>query len=219
MSIKRPRAAGVLLHVTSLPDSSGIGDLGPGADRFLDWARDAGASLWQILPLGPTAAGHSPYGGSSAFAGNPVLISPELLARDGLLPPGDLTEAPAFPSGEVDHDAKVALLGGARALLYPVQSPESFGLVLAEAMACGTPVAALDCGPVSELVDSGVTGAVFASVDALVAGLPAVLALDRARVRETAVARFGVAQMVDGYLGVYSQLHDLAARGLRAPGR
>ena len=91
-----------------------------------------------------------------------------------------------------------ALLGGARALLYPVQAGEPFGLVLAEAMACGTPVAALDRGAVREIVDDGVTGGVFGSAEALVAGLPRVLdALDRAQVRATAVARFGADRMVD----------------------
>lgn len=109
-------------------------------------------------------------------------------------------------AGEVDHAAKVRLLGGARALLYPVQSPESFGLVLTEAMSCGTPVAALDCGPVAEIVSQGVTGGVFSSVDALIAGLPSVLALDRAAVRRTAVDRFGAARMVDGYCAVYAKL-------------
>jgi glycosyltransferase involved in cell wall biosynthesis len=67
--------------------------------------------------------------------------------------------------GEVDFDAKVKLFGGARALLYPVQAGEPFGLVLAEAMACGTPVAALDRGAVRELVDDGVTGGVFGDID------------------------------------------------------
>lgn len=109
-------------------------------------------------------------------------------------------------AGEVDHAAKVALLGGARALLYPVQSPESFGLVLAEAMACGTPAAALDCGPVAEIVEHGVSGGVFPSIPALVDGLPAILRLDRAAVRRHAVARFGVDQMVEGYLRVYARL-------------
>ena len=91
---------------------------------------------------------------------------------------------------------RCALLGGARALLYPVQSGEPFGLVLAEAAACGTPVAALRRGAVSELVDD-VTGEAFDSLDALVAGLPRVLALDRAAVRARAVERFGIPRMVD----------------------
>src|SRR6185437_12825835 len=81
--------------------------------------------------------------------------------------------------GEADHDEKVRLFGGARALLYPVQAGEPFGLVLAEAMACGTPVAALDRGAVREVVEDGVTGIVFDSEDAMAAGLPGVFALDR----------------------------------------
>ena len=108
--------------------------------------------------------------------------------------------------GEVAHDAKVALLGGARALLYPVQAGEPFGLVLAEAIACGTPVAAIDAGAVREVVDDGVTGGVFASLDALVEGLPRVLALDRAAVRARAAARFGADRMVDAYIEVYRHL-------------
>lgn len=112
--------------------------------------------------------------------------------------------------GEVDQVAKVPLLGGARALLYPVQSGEPFGLVLAEAMACGTPVVALDCGAVGEIVDDRATGCVFTSLDALVEGLPRVLALDRSQVRALAVERFGVDRMVDAYVDVYSRL--VAAR-------
>jgi glycosyltransferase involved in cell wall biosynthesis len=113
-------------------------------------------------------------------------------------------------AGEVDHAGKVQLLGGARALLYPVQTGEPFGLVLTEAMACGTPVAALDRGAVRELVDDGVTGGVFDSVDALVAGLPGVLALDRGTVRQRALERFGPDRMVDAYVDAYS--HLVAAR-------
>ena len=96
--------------------------------------------------------------------------------------------------------------GGARALLYPVQEGEPFGLVLAEAMACGTPVAALDRGAVGELVDDGVTGAVVDSIDALVAALPRVRALDRTRVRTRAVERFGPERLVSSYLDVYGRL-------------
>jgi glycosyltransferase involved in cell wall biosynthesis len=105
--------------------------------------------------------------------------------------------------GEVDFDTKVKLFGGARALLYPVQSGEPFGLVLAEAMACGTPVAALDRGAVSEVVDQGVTGRVFGDLDEMVNGLDAVLSLDRRRVHEQAAARFGVLPMVDGYVRAF----------------
>jgi 4-alpha-glucanotransferase len=79
------RGAGVLLHPTSLPGSFGIGDLGPVAFEWVDVLAAAGQSWWQILPLGPTGYGDSPYQCFSAFAGNPYLISPEILARDGLL--------------------------------------------------------------------------------------------------------------------------------------
>lgn len=85
-----PRSGGILLHPTSLPGPFGIGDLGPTAHDFVDWLRTAGCKLWQILPLGPTGYGDSPYQCFSAFAGNPFLISPELLVQDGLLSDADL---------------------------------------------------------------------------------------------------------------------------------
>jgi glycosyltransferase involved in cell wall biosynthesis len=109
-------------------------------------------------------------------------------------------------AGEADYPAKVKLFGGARALLYPLQSGEPFGLVLAEAMACGTPVAALDRGAVREVVDDGLTGIVFESVDDMAAGLERVFALERRHVRERAIARFGVDRMVAEYEAVYRQL-------------
>ncbi len=112
-------------------------------------------------------------------------------------------------SGEVDHAGAVALLGGARALLFPVQREKPFGLVMLEAMACGTPVAALDRGAVGEVIDNDVTGVRFSSLDELVVGLPRVLALDRARVRARAVERFGIDRMVDGYVAAYR--HVIAA--------
>ena len=75
------RASGVLLHITSLPSPYGVGDLGSDAYRFIDFLAEAGQRVWQILPLGPTTRGNSPYSCYSAFAGNPVLISPQLLVR------------------------------------------------------------------------------------------------------------------------------------------
>jgi len=106
--------------------------------------------------------------------------------------------------GEADFAAKVKLYGGARALLYPIQAREPFGLVLAEAMACGTPVAALDRGAVREVVDEGVTGMIFDDLEQMANDLPRVFDLDRRCVREQAVARFGVARMVNEYLRVYT---------------
>ena len=111
--------------------------------------------------------------------------------------------------GEADFDAKVKLYGGARALLYPIQAREPFGLVLAEAMSCGTPVAALDKGAVREVVDDGVTGIVFEDLEQMANELPRVFDLDRRRVRERAVARFGVARMVDGYIAIYRRLVEV----------
>lgn len=108
--------------------------------------------------------------------------------------------------GEADFQAKVKLYGGARALLYPIQTREPFGLVLAEAMACGTPVAALDRGAVREVVDEGVTGLVFEDLEAMAHGLPRVFDLDRRRVHERAVARFGTKRMVDEYIAVYTRI-------------
>jgi glycosyltransferase involved in cell wall biosynthesis len=118
--------------------------------------------------------------------------------------------------GEAGLAEKAALLARARALLYPVQASEPFGLVLAEAMACGTPVAALRRGAVGELVDEGVTGGVFDTLDALVEGLADVLALDRGSVRSRAVERFGQGRMVDAHVELYARLagRTAAVRGI-----
>ena len=98
-----PRSAGLLLHITSLPGPYGIGDLGPEAETFLDWAAAAGQGIWQILPVHPTGGNDSPYGGVSAFAGNPLLLSPRRLVEDGLLSEGAQAEGPRFDSDRVDY--------------------------------------------------------------------------------------------------------------------
>ncbi|HLO27667.1 MAG TPA: 4-alpha-glucanotransferase [Anaerolineales bacterium] len=97
------RAGGILLHPTSLPGPYGIGDLGPQAYRFVDWLTSTGCKLWQVLPLGPTGYGDSPYQCFSAFAGNPYLISFEALIADGLLTEDDLAEMPDFNAARVDY--------------------------------------------------------------------------------------------------------------------
>ncbi len=109
-------------------------------------------------------------------------------------------------AGEVVGREKVELLRNARALVYPVQHSEPFGLVLIEAMACGTPVTALRRGAVEEIVDDGVTGGIYASLNAMTADLPRVMALDRAKVRARAIERFGPARCVEQHVAVYSEL-------------
>lgn len=98
------RRAGVLLHPTSLPGPFGVGDLGPMAEHFLDFLQAAGQGVWQVLPLGPPAWAGSPYGCLSAFAGNPLLLSPERLREDGLLSLGELAASPfrAKPAAKVN---------------------------------------------------------------------------------------------------------------------
>ena len=100
--MKFQRSSGILFHPTSLPGPYGIGDLGPQAYRFIDFLARSGCKLWQILPLGPTGYGDSPYQCFSAFAGNPYLLSPELLVEQGLLTQEDLAGMPEWPIGEVD---------------------------------------------------------------------------------------------------------------------
>src|SRR5258705_13404624 len=87
-----PRASGILLHPTSLPGRFGIGDLGDEAYAFADFLIASGQGLWQVLPLGPTGYGDSPYACYSAFAGNTLLISPERLLAEGWLSQGEIDE-------------------------------------------------------------------------------------------------------------------------------
>jgi 4-alpha-glucanotransferase len=97
------RAAGILLHPTSLPSRGGIGDFGPAAYRFVDFLASARQGVWQVLPLGPLGYGNSPYSSTSAFAGNPVLISLERLVDHGWIDRGQLDQLPTG-SGAVEYD-------------------------------------------------------------------------------------------------------------------
>ena len=96
------RAAGVLLHPTSLPGKFGIGDLGTEAYNFINFLESAGQTLWQVFPLGPTGYGDSPYQSFSAFAGNPNLISPERLKEYGLLSEKDISNPPGSDPHKVN---------------------------------------------------------------------------------------------------------------------
>lgn len=97
-----PRASGILLHPTSLPGDYGCGDLGSEAYKFIDFLARARQTYWQILPLGPTGWGDSPYQCFSAFAGNTNLISPEKLLEEGLLTEDELAQKPDFPEDRAD---------------------------------------------------------------------------------------------------------------------
>jgi 4-alpha-glucanotransferase len=99
------RRSGILLHPTSLPGPFGIGDLGAGANQFVQFLQDSGQRVWQMLPLGPTGYGNSPYQTYSAFAGNPLLLSPEKLQLEGWLSAKDLTDVPTFSPQRVDYAA------------------------------------------------------------------------------------------------------------------
>jgi 4-alpha-glucanotransferase len=100
------RSSAILLHITSLPSPYGIGDLGGSAYKFVDFLNKSGHSYWQILPLNPTEAsfGHSPYSSYSAFAGNPLLISPDLLVKEGLISKKSVSIPMGFDEGKVDFD-------------------------------------------------------------------------------------------------------------------
>ena len=118
------RAGGILLHPTSLRTEFGIGDLGPAAHEWVGFVANSASTLWQILPLGPTGYGDSPYQCFSTFAGNPYLISPTLLLADGLITRADLDAYPDLPTDHVDFGtvitAKLALLDAAFARFQTV---------------------------------------------------------------------------------------------------
>jgi len=105
------RASGLLLHVTSLPSPYGIGDLGAAAVPWIDRIAQASQSWWQMLPLGPTGFGNSPYQSASSFAGNELLVSPDWLIEDELLRPSDIPPR-SFPQDKVDYTAVVPFKQG-----------------------------------------------------------------------------------------------------------
>ncbi|MGE0224933.1 MAG: glycosyltransferase family 4 protein [Acetobacteraceae bacterium] len=117
--------------------------------------------------------------------------------------------------GEINDAQKPAFLSGAHALIFPINWPEPFGLVMIEAMACGTPVIAANCGSVPEVIDDGVTGFIVNTIDEAVAAVGKVHTLDRARVRATFDRRFTARRMAEDYLDVYETLAQPAPR-LRA---
>ncbi len=98
------RACGILLHPTSLPCRFGIGDLGPGAEQFVTYLVETGQTWWQMLPLGPTGFGNSPYQSQSSYAGNPLLISPDRMVDDGYLTSGELSDYPTLSVDSVEFD-------------------------------------------------------------------------------------------------------------------
>ncbi len=101
----KKRKSGILLHITSLPSAFGIGDLGPESRRFADFLSESLQSCWQVLPLNPTdeVYGNSPYSGPSSYAGNPLLISPELMKDAGYISAADLNRKTRFEAGSVDY--------------------------------------------------------------------------------------------------------------------
>jgi 4-alpha-glucanotransferase len=116
--MRLPRAAGVLLHPTSLPGRHGIGDLGAEAHAFVDFLAATGQRWWQILPLGPTGYGNSPYQSTSSFAGNALLIDVDDLVRRGWLAPEAILHDARLPIDYVDFDAVTVLKEGSLRLAY-----------------------------------------------------------------------------------------------------
>ena len=129
-SKRQKRSSGVLLHVTSLPSYGGVGDFGPAAYAFVDFLKAAKQTVWQVLPLNPTGYGSSPYSALSAFAGNPLLISLELLVRSGWLTQEEIEGLPGH-NGSVDfgeaYRLKLPLIERAAGNFFDHATPEQRG--------------------------------------------------------------------------------------------
>lgn len=132
--MKTARSSGIILHITSLPGPYGIGDLGPEAYKFADFLAEAGFKYWQLLPLNPIEkrTGYSPYSSTSAFAGNAMLISPELMVKDGYLSRSDLKSKSGFKKGKTDFDNAFVYKTGLLKKAYQKFKSESEGLHLKE---------------------------------------------------------------------------------------
>jgi glycosyltransferase involved in cell wall biosynthesis len=174
------------------------------------------ATVHHGLPTQLLQPTYRPRGGYVAFLGR---ISPEkrpdraiAIARALKIPiriaaKVDKVDDPGVEFvGEIDERSKSEFLGDADALLFPIDWPEPFGLSMIEAMACGTPVLAMGCGSVPEIVDHGVTGLIVDSVEEAMQALPRVMALDRHAVRQRFEQRFTAARMAKDYVQVYRSL-------------
>jgi glycosyltransferase involved in cell wall biosynthesis len=117
--------------------------------------------------------------------------------------------------GEINEEEKADLLGGARALLFPIDWPEPFGMVVIEAMSCGTPVVAWNHGSVPELIDHGLNGLIVDSIESAATALRSVDAIDRATCRATFEQRFTAERMARDYLGIYETLREKNGRALQ----
>ncbi|MEG4997455.1 4-alpha-glucanotransferase [Microcoleus sp. B4-D4] len=137
-----PRSSGILLHPTSFPSRFGVGDMGIEAYKFIDFLVESDQQYWQILPLGPTGYGNSPYSCYSAMAGNPMMLSPEIMRDEQLLSDEDLDSLPEFSLDTVEFDRaiahKVPLLKKAcenfKAKASPVQQKEFSGFCQSKAL-------------------------------------------------------------------------------------
>ena len=118
--------------------------------------------------------------------------------------------------GEIEEDKKAAFLGNAAGLLFPIDWPEPFGLAAIEAMACGTPTIAWNCGALPEIIDPGVTGFVVDTIDDAVASVPGLLQLDRRKVRAVFEKRFSAMRMARDYVAAYERLLGVPAKEARA---